>query len=153
MENIAARDGIQWTQVPFKGYSEGALQLLGGHVDMHADSSGWAESVNAGKLRLLVIWTAQRSKRWPAVPTLKELGYPIVSTSPYGIAGPKGMDPAATQALHNAFKKALEDPEFVKLMDKFDQDISYLNSEDYAALARKIFEDERAAIQRLGLKM
>jgi tripartite-type tricarboxylate transporter receptor subunit TctC len=63
------------------------------------------------------------------------------------------MDPAVTRALHDAFRKALEDPEFVKLMDKFDQDISYLNSEDYAALARKIFEEERAAIQRLGLKM
>jgi tripartite-type tricarboxylate transporter receptor subunit TctC len=153
MENIAARDGIKWEQVPFKGYAEGALQLLGGHVDLHADSSGWAESVNAGKLRLLVIWTAERSKRWPNTPTLKELGYPIVSTSPYGIAGPKGMDPAVTKALHDAFKKALEDPEYVKFMEKFDQEPYYLNSADYAALAKKTFEEERVAIQRLGLKM
>ena len=93
MENIAARDGIKWEQVPFKGYGDASAALLGGHVDVHADSSGWAESVNAGKLRLLVIWTAQRSKHWPNTPTLKELGYPIVSTSPYGLAGPKAWTP------------------------------------------------------------
>ena len=91
--------------------------------------------------------------RWPNVPTLKELGYPIVSNSPYGIAGPKGMDPAATKALHDTFKKALDDPEFQKLLEKFDQDPYYLGSEDYAALAKKSIEEERAAVKRLNLSM
>ena len=63
---------------------------------------------------------AQRTKRWPAVPTLKDVGYPLVSNSPYGLAGPKSMDPAATKALHDAFKKALEDPEYLKSLEKFD---------------------------------
>ena len=153
MENIAQRDGIKWEQVPFKGYAEGALALLGGHVDMHSDSTGWAEQVNSGRLRLLNTWGAQRTKRWPTVPTLKDLGYPIVSNSPYGLAGPKGMDPAVTKTLHDAFKKALEDPEYLKTLEKFDQEAFYLSSEDYAALAKKTFEEERIAIQRLGLKM
>jgi tripartite-type tricarboxylate transporter receptor subunit TctC len=153
MENIAQRDGITWVQVPFKGYAEGAIALLGGHIDMHSDSTGWAEQVNSGRLRLLNTWGAQRTKRWPAVPTLKDLGYPIVSNSPYGIAGPKGMDPAAVKALHDAFRKALEDPEYQKTLEKFDQDSYYLNSADYAALAKKTFEEEREAIKRLNLKM
>ncbi len=153
MENIAQRDGIKWEQVPFKGYAEGALALLGGHVDMHSDSTGWAEQVNSGRLRLLNTWGAQRTKRWPNTPTLKDLGYPIVSNSPYGLAGPKGMDPAVTRALHDAFKKALDDPEYLKTLEKFDQEVYYLNSEDYAAVAKKTFEEERVAIQRLGLKM
>ena len=153
MENIAQREGIKWVQVPFKGYAEGATALLGGHVDMHSDSTGWAEQVNSGRLRLLNTWGATRTKRWPNVPTLKELGYPIVSNSPYGLAGPKGMDPAVTKTLHDAFKKALEDPEYQKTLEKFDQEPYYLNSADYAALAKKTFEEERVAIERLGLKM
>jgi tripartite-type tricarboxylate transporter receptor subunit TctC len=140
-------------QVPFKGYAEGAASLLGGHVDVHADSTGWAEQVNSGRLRLLNTWGAQRTKRWPAVPTLKDLGYPIVSNSPYGLAGPKGMDPAVVKALHDAFKKALDDPEYQKTLDKFDQDAYYLSSADYTALAKKTFEEEGVAIRRLGLKM
>jgi tripartite-type tricarboxylate transporter receptor subunit TctC len=153
MENIAQTLGIKWVQVPFKGYADGATALLGGHVDVQSDSTAWGEQVNAGRLRLLVTWGAQRSKRWPNVPTLKELGHPIVSSSPFGIAGPKGMDPAVVKVLHDAFKKALEDPEFQKTLEKFDQEAYYLNSADYAALVKKTIEEERVAIQRLGLKM
>ena len=153
MENIAQREGITWVQVPFKGYAEGAVARLGGHVDLHSDSTGWAEQVNSGRLRLLNTWGSQRTKRWPNAPTLKDLGYPIVSNSPYGLAGPKGMDPAVVKALHDAFKKALDDPEYQKTLEKFDQEVFYLNSEDYAAQAKKTFAEERVAIQRLGLKM
>ena len=153
MEDIAQREGLQWTQVPFKGYAEGAQALLGGHVMAHADSTGWGEQVNAGRLRLLCTWGPTRTKRWPDVPTLKDLGYPIVSNSPYGLAGPKGMDAAVVKTLHDAFKKGLEDPEFQKMLDKFDQEAYYLNSADYAALAKKTFEEERVAIKRLDLKM
>ena len=153
MEDIAQREGIKWVQVPFKGYAEGAQALLGGHVEVHADSTGWGEQVNAGRLRLLVTWGAQRTKRWPQTPTLKDLGYPIVSNSPYGIAGPKGMDPAVVKVLHDAFKKALDDPEYQKMLEKFDQDVFYLNSADYAAFAKKSIVEERVAVQRLNLKM
>ena len=65
--------------------------------------------MNAGKLRLLVTWGAQRTKNWPNVPTLKELGIDMVSNSPFGIAGPKGMDPAVVKVLHDAFKKGMEE--------------------------------------------
>ena len=46
--------------------------------------------MNSGQLRLLVLWTAARSKNWPDVPTLREVGIDMVSNSPFGIAGPKG---------------------------------------------------------------
>ena len=153
MEDIAQREGLKWTQVPYKGYAEAAQGLLGGHVDAHADSTGWGEQVNAGRLRLLCTWGTARTKRWPNVPTLKDLGYPIVSNSPYGLAGPKGMDPAVVKVLHDAFKKALEDPEFQKMLDKYDQDVYYLGSADYAAFAKKSIEEEQKAVRNLGLKM
>jgi tripartite-type tricarboxylate transporter receptor subunit TctC len=153
MEQIALRENIQWVQVPFKGGAENMASLLGGHTMALADSTGWAEQVNTGKMRLLVTWGAQRTKRWPNAPTLKDLGYPIVSNSPYGLAGPRGMDPAVVKVLHDAFRKALEDPEYQKTLEKFDQELYYLNSEDYAALAKKTFEEERETVKRLGLKM
>jgi tripartite-type tricarboxylate transporter receptor subunit TctC len=153
MEDIAQREGIKWTQVPYKGYAEAAQGLLGGHVDSHADSTGWGEQVNAGRLRLLCTWGPTRTKRWPNVPTLKDLGYPIVSNSPYGLAGPKGMDPAVVKVLHDAFKKALDDPEFQKMLDKYDQDVFYMNSADYTAFVKKAIAEEQQAVRKLGLKL
>jgi tripartite-type tricarboxylate transporter receptor subunit TctC len=93
MEQIAAKAGIKLTHVPFKGGAETNAAVLGGHTTLQADSTGWKPLVDAGQLRLLAIWTAERSKNWPDAPTLKELGYPFVFDSPFGVAGPKGMDP------------------------------------------------------------
>ena len=153
MEQIAIAKGLKWTQIPFKGVAESMNALLGGHIDVTADSTGWAGAVNGGQARLLVTWGAKRTKNWPDVPILKEVGIDMVSNSPFGIGGPKGMDPAVVKVLHDAFKKALEDPEYVKTLEKFDQEPYYLGSADYAALAKKSIEEERAAVQRLKLKM
>ena len=110
MEQISALAGIKLTQVPFKGGAETNAAVLGQHTMLQADSTGWRPLVDAGKLRLLMVWTSARSPNFPDVPTLKELGYPMVYDSPFGIAGPKGMDPKIVAKLHDAFKKALDDP-------------------------------------------
>jgi tripartite-type tricarboxylate transporter receptor subunit TctC len=153
MEEIANREGIKWLQVPYKGAADALIALRGGHVTAMADSSGWAEMVDAGQLRLLCTWGENRTRRWPAVPTLKDLGYGIVSNSPYGLAGPKGMDPKIVKILHDGFRKAIDDPAYQKVLERFDQDNMYMNGEDYAKFARKTYDEEKAVIERMGLKM
>jgi len=83
---------------------------------------------------------------------LKELGYGIVSTSSFGIAGPKGMDPKVVKTLHDAFKKGMEDPAFIKVLDKLDMPSLYLNTEDYSKNNKKIDEEEKAVIEKLRLQ-
>jgi tripartite-type tricarboxylate transporter receptor subunit TctC len=149
MEDIAQRDGIKWVHVPFKGNADNMTALLGGHIQVSADATGWGPHVDAGKMRLLVTWGSQRTKRWNDVPTLKELGYDIVSTSPYGIAGPKGMDPKVARVLHDAFKKGMEDPGHRQAMEKFDQELLYMSGEDYTKFARDTFAAEKVTMSRL----
>ena len=152
METIAMRRGIKWIQVPMKGGGETTPAVLGGHVSATADSTGWAPQVDAGQLRLLVTWGNQRTKKWPKVPTLKELGYGIVSNSPFGIAGPKGMDPKVVKVLHDAFKKGMEDPIFEKALNNFDMEPFYKNSEDYAKFIKEQDEEERVILEKLGMR-
>ena len=57
MEQIAAMAGIKLTQVPFKGGAETNAAVLGQHTMLQADSTGWRPLVDAGKLRLLMVWT------------------------------------------------------------------------------------------------
>ncbi len=152
MEQIAEKRGIEWTQVPFRGLAENMQALLGGQIDAVADSSGWAQLVQDGKLRLLVTWGEGRAKRFPEVPTLREVGIDIVSASPYGIAGPKGMDPGVVRALHDAFKEALHDPSHTAVLDRFDMPIMYKDSADYTAFARQMAKEEGEMVRKLGLK-
>lgn len=131
MDRIAAKHGVQLTHVPFKGTAEGMTALKGGHIDALADGTGWAQFVDAGQFRLLAVFGDTRLRRWPNAPTLKELGYDISEASPWGIIGPKGMDPAIVKALHDGFRKAMEDPEFLRALDAVAQEPMYMNTEDY----------------------
>ncbi|HSJ40053.1 MAG TPA: tripartite tricarboxylate transporter substrate binding protein [Xanthobacteraceae bacterium] len=151
MEQIARQQGIKWTHVPFKGNAESMNALLGGHIHVVADSSGWAQLVNAGRFRLLVTWGVERTKNWPDVPTLREIGIDMVSNSPFGIAGPKGMDPKIVRVLHDAFKKGLEEPSYAAAVANLDQELFYLSSEDYQKFAMQQIEEARRFIAELGL--
>lgn len=151
MEQIAGREGIKLTMVPFKGGAETNAAVLGGHVDLQADSTVWGPLVNSNELRLLNVWTEQRNKRWPNVPTLKELGYPFVFDSPFGIAGPKGMPADVVEKLHQAFKKALADPKVKDIMEQYDFTERYMGPADYTKYVAEIVASEKAAIEKLGL--
>jgi tripartite-type tricarboxylate transporter receptor subunit TctC len=139
--------------VPFKGFAEGIQSLLGGHVMSHSDSTGWAPHVDAGTCRLLATYGSKRTKRWPNVPTLQELGYETVSDSPFGIGGPRGMDAAITKRLNDAFKKSLDDPAVLPNFEKYDQSVIYMNGDDYTRYLREQFVKEKAIIERLGLTL
>ncbi len=153
VEEFAQRAGIKLTHVPFKGNADNMQAILGGHVMGASDATGWAPHVEAGKLRLLATYGSKRTKRWPNVPTLDELGYKTVSDSPFGVCGPKGMDPAVVRTLHDAFKRTLDDPAVLAAFDKFDQTVIYMNTEDYTKFARESFAAEKATIERLGMAM
>ncbi len=152
IEEFAQRAGIKVTGVPFKGSADLMQAILGGHIMAASDSTGWAPHVEAKTLRLLATYGSKRTKRWPSTPTLTELGFETVSDSPFGVAGPAGMDSAVVKALNDAFKKSLEDAKVLQLMERFDQPAIYLGPEDYTKFARNTFESERATIDRLGLK-
>jgi tripartite-type tricarboxylate transporter receptor subunit TctC len=149
MEEVASKAGVELLHAPFKGNADSTQALMGGHIMAQSDSTGWGKFVDAGSFRLLATFGAERT-RWGA-PTVKELGYDVVSYSPYGIAGPKGMDPKIVKIIHDAFKKAIDDPENAKLLAQLDQIYWYRSSEDYFKWAQETWITERANVERLGL--
>jgi len=151
IEEVADAAKVELNHIPFKGNADLMQALLGGHVMSASDATGWDKFVDGGQMRLLVSFGDQRIKRWPNVPTAKELGYNIVANSPYGLVGPKGMDPAVMKTLHDAFKKAIDDPKHLEVLDQLNQPIWYKNSADYQAWARETFGKEKGLIERLGL--
>jgi tripartite-type tricarboxylate transporter receptor subunit TctC len=149
MEEIGARTNVQFLHIPFKGYADGATALLGGHVMLHVDSTGWARHVDAGTMRLLATLGDKRT-RWNA-PTVTELGIPTVSNSPYGFVAPKGVPPQVVKTLHDAFKVAIDDPEHHKVLQQLDMNYWYKSSDDYRAWAEQTLKAERATIERIGM--
>ncbi len=151
MEQFAERAGIKLLHIPYKGDAEGLQAVLGGHVTSYSGSSTWGSHVDAGSVRLLATYGSKRSKRWANVATLTELGYDTISDSPMGYGGPKGMDPAITKRLHDAFKLSVEDSTVLGLLDRYDAPLTYLNSADYTKFMKDSYAAEKATIERLGL--
>jgi tripartite-type tricarboxylate transporter receptor subunit TctC len=151
MEELAQHAKVTLTHVPFKGNADLQQALLGGHVSAQSDATGWDKFVDGGQMRLLLTFGETRTKRWPQVPTAKELGYGVVSTSPYGLAAPKGMDAAVVKTLHDAFRKALDDPKHLEVLAQLNQDVWYRSGADYEKWARDAFVKDKALIERLGL--
>jgi tripartite-type tricarboxylate transporter receptor subunit TctC len=151
MDDIAAREKIKWTQVPFKGTAESFTALRGGHVDAVSGTPAW-ELVDAGVARVLTTWGPNRNKRSPTVPTLKEI-YGIVSNSPWGIVGPKGMDPRVVKIIHDTFRKASADPQFLQTLERVGMEVFYMAGDEYLKWRRETAAFEKAAVERLGLQL
>jgi tripartite-type tricarboxylate transporter receptor subunit TctC len=150
MDFIMRHSGIQLTHVPMKGGGESISAVLGGHVTLQVESPSWGSMVESGQMALLMQWGPERNPKWPNAPTLKELGYPFVYDSPFGLAGPKGMPPAIVAKLHDAFKKTLDDPKVIEQARKFDFTIRYLGPQDYAKSVVELMESEKATLQRIA---
>ncbi len=151
MDELMAARRLSYVHVPYKGTAEQMLAVASGQVMVGINSSGFAPYVDSGRLRLLAIFSAERSKRWPNVPTLKELGFGVVATSPYGLAGPRGLPTAVVRAMHDAFKAALFDPAHLAELAKYDQEPNHLNPQDYGRAMREAFAAEKLNVERLGL--
>lgn len=150
---LAEKERIEIVHVPFRGEGDMVPALLGGHIEGGAGGSGVGQLVDDGKVRMLNVWSRERSPRWPNVPTLIELGYAGMSvTSPYGLVAPAGLDPAIRRALHDGFRAALHDPAHLATLRRLDQPLEYLNSEDYARNMLEVYEQERQRVERLGLR-
>ncbi len=151
MEQISHMAGMKMTHVPYKGGAECNSALLGGHVDSVSDSTSWGPLVDAGKFRLLVVYTGARSARYPDVPTLKELGFDMIFPSPLEIMGPKALPLPIVKKVQDSFKKALDDPEYQTILKKYDMATTYLNSEDCEKADQKEAEDLKKIVMQLGM--
>jgi tripartite-type tricarboxylate transporter receptor subunit TctC len=152
MEELGNLKGLRFNMIPVKGSVEGIQGALGGHFDCVVDSVSWAPLVASGKMRLLLQFNDGRLKKFPDAPSAKELGIPLVYTSPIGLIGPKNMDPQVVKVLYEAFRKATEAPEYQDLLDKYELFPMLRNPAEFAAMMRDEYEKERRMVTRLGLQ-
>jgi tripartite-type tricarboxylate transporter receptor subunit TctC len=150
-ELIAQKLGLQLNHIPYKGSADLAQAITGGHIMAAADSTGFAPLVQAGKLRVLNTWGEKRLEKFPDAPTLKELGLDIVQNSPFGIGAPRGTPPEVVSRLHDAFKKAMDDPSYTQALARYDMLPMYMSSQQYTKFAQDTFATEKALVEKLGL--
>ena len=105
--------GISLTHVPYKGAGESIPAVVNGQVDIAVETPLLiVPQVKAGKLKALLVSTAERSPLLPEVPTGKESGLPdFVASSWYGFHAPAGTPKPIIDKINAEIAKALKSPE------------------------------------------
>ncbi|MGV3654559.1 MAG: tripartite tricarboxylate transporter substrate binding protein [Noviherbaspirillum sp.] len=148
---LANASGANWTNAPFKGDADAIMGLLAGDVQFVASSNSVLPFIHSGKVRALGVFGAKRSPGELAnVPTLTEQGYPVVDACPFGIMGPKGLDPAIVKKLDAALKEAINAPGTHAAAQKFGFVPDYLDANGFDKWARQTFEQDREMFLKLG---
>ena len=127
--------GVKFNHIPFAGGGPSVTALLGGHV--HAVSVSPPEGiahVKAGKLRIIALFSESRMPDFPNVPTVREQGINFTMSQWRGLAAPKGTPPQVIKVLHDAFKRGMEDPGFVKNAADMSVALAYLGPADFGKL-------------------
>ncbi len=152
MEEILLEQNIKYVHVPYKGTADQMLAIASEQLMAGVNSTGFAPWIDQGKMRLLAIFSAERSPRWPQVPTLRELGYTrSVYTSPWGLAAPKGTPESVISKLHDVFHKAMFSERHKAALARYDQSIDYLDTQAYQLAILQTVEREKALLKRMKL--
>jgi tripartite-type tricarboxylate transporter receptor subunit TctC len=127
--------GVKFNHIPFAGGGPSVTAILGGHINVVSVSPPEGiEHVKAGKLKIIALFAEKRFELFPDVPTVKEQGVDFVMGQWRGLAAPKGTPPDAIKKLHDAFKKGMDDPVFIKNAKDMVVNLSYLGPEAFGKL-------------------
>ncbi|RYF31979.1 MAG: tripartite tricarboxylate transporter substrate binding protein [Comamonadaceae bacterium] len=151
VEEITAQEKLKWNAIPYKGSADCTQALLAGDVDFTVDGSGgFGPLVDAGRARLLAVASEQRSPKWMDIPTTRELGYRMTIDSPWGLGGPKAIDPAVVAKIQSSFRASLDTPEVKAALLRAGQGTRYKDAKQFTEFAAKATIDERALLTKYG---
>ncbi len=151
MEQIARKEKVQITYIPFKANTEVETAILGGHLIMGAGDISYS-LIEAGQMRLLALFREERSVEFPQTPFLKEMGYDFPLPYPLCVAGPKGIPDGIVMKLEEAFTKAMKEPAFIKGMkEDLRMPILYRSSKELGDYVVHNYEVYTKLLKEVGL--
>jgi len=112
MTQLGSLAGVKLSFVPYKGASQGIVDVVAGNVDVYVSSmASLVQHVRGGKARALAITSAARSPELPEVATVAEQGFPgFEAATWFGMVAPKSTPGAVVAELNAALQAALNSP-------------------------------------------
>jgi tripartite-type tricarboxylate transporter receptor subunit TctC len=152
MEMFATEAGIKLLHVPYRGAGPAVTGLLSGQIQALASAPGvLKEHVDAGTMRVLANWGAQRIPSFPDLPTFKELGYTNVEFYIWaGLFVPRGVPDAIVTRLRDAMRQAMNDPEVTKIFTNAGSPPAYQDAPDFAKFVEADSARLITAVQKIG---
>ncbi len=140
---FAEKTGVSLAPVRFDGAADAIREILGGHVEVNFCTMGDNYvQYKSGKLRILGTYHTDRTRFYPDIPTMKELGYgEMLSSSTRGFALPKGVPEPIVKRWEEALLKTMKMPEHVTKIEEAGQPAVFMGREEFTKAYSASFDE------------
>ncbi len=147
--DVTRKANVRFNIVHLQDTATALKNALGGHIDVDFDNvGGFLPTVKSGQARILAVFDDKRFPDLPDVPTLRERGLDLVSSSTRGYVLPAGTPMEIVKYMSESIKKAMDDPDHVKRMKDSGLTLKFLAIEEYGKFIES--QNERAK-QLIGM--
>ena len=151
-QSFAMKTSLEFEIVPYKGASQSIVDAVANHIDFATPTVTSASGqLRGGTVIGLAVSADGRLPDYPDVPTFRELGYDIVATNWFALAGPARLPADIVGKVNREINAAMAKPESQQRMREDGMLVSPMD----AATLRKFVEDEgvrwKPVIERSGL--
>jgi tripartite-type tricarboxylate transporter receptor subunit TctC len=152
-EYFAGKAGIGVEHVPYRGAAPGVMDVMAGHLRF--GSMTWTTAsgqISAGTVVPLAVTSAQRLKDFPTIPTFREQGYDLVSTTWFSLSAPAGLPKDITNAVNREVVKAFAKPEVQERLRTEQILTEPMTPEQFGKFVADEYARWKPVAQQIGLK-
>lgn len=146
---LITKAGVKMRAVPYRGDPPLMIALKGGEIELGTAAVGLAQ---AQGLRLLGVFSPTRVAEAPQVPTMTELGYPVVSQLFGGLVAPRNTPEPVLKALQSACEAGTHAEKYVAAARSTQQDIVFKPAADFTKAIAAEFLVQRDAVKAANFK-
>ena len=143
----------QLSIIPFKSSGESMSALLGGHIEVVAATTpNLITAMNSGRLRVLAVGSPERLQGpLAAIPTWREQGIDVVTSSVQGVLGPPAMTPAQINYWGSALAEICKSDEWKEFLAKNQWQPNFVGPEQAGATLDREYREIKEVLVALRL--
>ena len=155
LEFVRVKSGTNIRFVPYRGAAPAMTDTISGQIQIHASAKVLLlPQIQAGRLRALVVGSAQRWPELPDVPTLKEAGMDGFPPEVwYGLLAPAGTPAPVIAKINSAVNARLKTPEMVASLAKLSLDPRPLTPQQFGDVLAKDMQQWGELAKQTGIKL
>ena len=153
LEFLRARTGMDMLFIPYKGAALAIADVLAGQIQVAASGkSVLLPLIKAGRLRPIVVTSAERWPELPDVPTLRESGLDGFPTAVWdGLVAPARTPPDVIAKLNAAENARLTSPETVAAIARLGAQVRPLSPQQFGDVLADQVRLWKAVVDEAGL--
>jgi len=154
-EMLKSAAGIELIHVPYKGAGPQLLDVMSGNVSVGFTSlTATIPHMRAGRLKVLVVTSKQRSSAAPDVPTVSEVGMPEIEicSSWFGILAPAHTPKTIISRLNSEIVRVIQMPDTQTRFVAQGLDPATSTVEEFAALIKSDLARWGKIIKQSGIR-